>query len=395
MYRMACNDRNYVLYFHQFSCKLSEVYPFKTYDSALKPASNIVEVAKAANVSTATVSRVLNDVPGVRLETAQLVRETLEAMRFKRQRARRRHRHDGAGGNRVPARTGNIAVIAVGHSRAWLQMPVMASVVYGIQRACGELGFRLILDDLPDPTKPSPLVESRQIDGAVVFLSSSLSTVVCEQVLSGMRSNVAVVCAMGMELSGQEADRITSDGLAVGSLAYSYLRRRGCRELAFLTADAQYLFVRVRCHAFLDAAYRAGASALVYLVGDDDHLAQLFGRNVVTAANLEALVAKLCRKDPRPDGLFVANDMTTALIYPMLARHGIEVGRDLTIISCDNEEARLSALHPRPESIDLNGDEIGYRAVVRLVWRLQNPNDVPLSIQIPPRLIAQSESAAK
>jgi DNA-binding LacI/PurR family transcriptional regulator len=73
----------------------------------------------------------------------------------------------------------------------------------------------------------------------------------------------------------------------------------------------------------------------------------------------------------------------------------IEVGRDLRIISCDNEEARLSALHPRPESIDLNGNDIGYRAVVRLVSRLQNPNDGPLSIQIPPRLISQAEPAGK
>jgi LacI family transcriptional regulator len=353
----------------------------------------IIEIAKAAGVSTATVSRVLNNAPGVRVETAQLVRDTLEALRFKRQRIRRRRRHDVAGGVRVSVRTGSLAVIAVGHSRAWLQMPVMASVVYGIQRACGELGFRLILDDLPDPTKPSPLVESRQIEGAVVFLSSSLPTSVCDDVLSGMCRHIAVVCAMGMELSGQAVDRITADSLSVGSLAHSYLHRRGCNELAFLTTDPGFLFVRVRGHSFLDAAYRAGASATVYLVGEDNNLAQLFGRNVVTSPNLETLIAKLARKVPRPTGLFVANDVTTVQIYPMLAKHGIEVGRDLTIISCDNEEARLSALHPRPESIDLNGNEIGYRAVVRLASRLQNPNDVPLSIQIPPRLMSQQESA--
>ena len=52
--------------------------------------------------------------------------------------------------------TGNIAAITLGQTRDWLQFPVMASVVAGIQRAAGEFGLRLLLDDLPDPSKPSP-----------------------------------------------------------------------------------------------------------------------------------------------------------------------------------------------------------------------------------------------
>jgi DNA-binding LacI/PurR family transcriptional regulator len=90
--------------------------------------------------------------------------------------------------------------------------------------------------------------------------------------------------------------------------------------------------------------------------------------------------------NPRPDGLFVACDRTTAELYPVLARHGLQVGRDIKIVSCDNEQIRLSALHPRPASIDIGAEEIGFRSVVRLLARLRRPQEGPIVIQVSPRL---------
>src|SRR4051812_40275990 len=92
---------------------------------------SIAEVAKAAGVSTATVSRVLNDLPGVRTETIQQVRAAVEALNYRPQRAKRGRASTG-GPSRGP-RSGNIAVITLGQTRDWLQLPVMASVVAGIQ----------------------------------------------------------------------------------------------------------------------------------------------------------------------------------------------------------------------------------------------------------------------
>src|SRR5438067_9488881 len=134
---------------------------------------SIAEVAKAAGVSTATVSRVLNDLPGVRPETVRQVREAAEALQYKRQRARRARAPGGLATGSGGGRTGNIAAITLGHTREWLQLPVLASVVAGIMRAAGEFGLRLILDEIPDLSKPAPLVQRRQVDGAIVFIAGS------------------------------------------------------------------------------------------------------------------------------------------------------------------------------------------------------------------------------
>lgn len=346
---------------------------------------SIAEVAKVAGVSTATVSRVLNQLPGVRDETVRQVRAAVEALNYKPQRIKRGER-PVSGPNARPARTGNIAVITLGHTRDWLQLPIMATVVAGIQRAAGEFGLRLILDDLPDPLIPSPLTQGRQIDGAIVFVTSSIPVASYSTVLASLRERVPLVWVMGMGASAAGVDHITPDNISIGYLAHSYLHSKGCQHVGYLTVTPSWVFIRLRGQAFLNAACDVGRSGTAYLVTADQMVAESYGRHVVTAATLDQLIATIAKESPRPTGLFLANDATAAQVYPLLARHGLEVGRDLTIITCDNEEIRLSALHPRPASIETGAEQIGFRAVVRLRARIQRPSDPPLVIQVSPEL---------
>ena len=104
------------------------------------------------------------------------------------------------------------------------------------------------------------------------------------------------------------------------------------------------------------------------------------------AANIQSLVSSLAQHRERPDGLFVCNDATTGAVYPVLQAAGIRPGREIQIISCDAEEARLSGLYPRPMSIDIGAEEIGYRSVLRLLNRIQRPAGAPIIINVAPRL---------
>ena len=347
---------------------------------------SIAEVAKAAGVSTATVSRVLNDFPGVRSETVHQVHMAVEALNYRPQRTRRANKTGHPSVGRQAPRTGHIAAITLGQTRDWLQLPIMGAVVAGIQRAAGEFGLRLLLDDIPDPSKPSSLVQGRHIDGAVVFLTGSMPVTSYDPILAALRQRVPIVWAMGMEVTAGGVDHITPDNIRTGCIAHNYLHGEGCKHLAFLTTDPSWAFIRLRGQAFLNSACDAGAPATAYLVGDNDLVAQAYGQRVVLAPTLDQVVARLAAANPRPTGLFVACDRTTAQVYPVLARHGLQVGRDITLISCDNEQIRLSALHPRPASIDIGAEEIGFRSVVRLLARLRRPQEGPIVIQVSPRL---------
>jgi DNA-binding LacI/PurR family transcriptional regulator len=144
--------------------------------------------------------------------------------------------------------------------------------------------------------------------------------------------------------------------------------------------------IRQRGHAFSAAAYEDGRRARSFIVTSDEPLAEQYGPNVIARPDLPGLIAAFAEARPRPTGLFIATDQATAAAYPLLARHGIQPDRDIKIISCDNEEARLSALFPRPVSIELGTEEIGRRAVRRLLMRIESREESPLLIQTVPRI---------
>src|SRR4051812_12586613 len=94
---------------------------------AAKAPMSIVTVAKRAGVSVATVSRVLNDLPNVRAETARQVRDAIEQVGYKPPRVKRGPKTGmSRAGGPARVRTGQIAVLTLGSGAHWLELPVMA-----------------------------------------------------------------------------------------------------------------------------------------------------------------------------------------------------------------------------------------------------------------------------
>jgi DNA-binding LacI/PurR family transcriptional regulator len=99
------------------------------------------------------------------------------------------------------------------------------------------------------------------------------------------------------------------------------------------------------------------------------------------------LVRRLAESRQGRVGLFVSRDEETIGVYHLLREAGLEPGKDVVVVSCDNESVRLSGLHPRPASIDLGAAQIARQAVIRQAARIQNPKEPPVRILIYPRLV--------
>jgi LacI family transcriptional regulator len=86
----------------------------------------------------------------------------------------------------------------------------------------------------------------------------------------------------------------------------------------------------------------------------------------------------------KPAGLFVPRDADTVNVQRLLGACGAKLGSEVVVVSCDKEEIRLSALEPRPVSIDLGAKEIGARAVRQLLWRMEHPKEPTVRMQVTP-----------
>ncbi len=344
---------------------------------------SIASVAKLAGVSIATVSRVINDMDNVRGETIDQVRAAMKQLDYTPPRVKRGPK---TGRRRAPPqllRLGKIAVLTLGDVQHWLTLPVMASVVSGIMRQARELSVWAVLDEMPDPRELSPIFRRNEVDGAIVFCGAGSNAAD----LMYLHRHVPVVWVMGGEDAMVDVDHVSPDNSGVGRLAFDYLHNAGCKRFAFITDNPNWAIMRLRAQAFGNAARDAGRSVSNYLLNQNNVQREAYGGDVCVHDTLKELVQELARRLTEPTGLFVPTDRLLGELHPLLVQRRIWGSPNLRIVSCDNENERLSLLHPRPASIDIQGEETGRLAVRQLVQRLQRPEAPSARLHVAPRLV--------
>jgi DNA-binding LacI/PurR family transcriptional regulator len=66
-------------------------------------------------------------------------------------------------------------------------------------------------------------------------------------------------------------------------------------------------------------------------------------------------------------------------------------GRDIDVISCNNEMSYLVGLDPRPATIDIGAETIGRRSVEQLLRRIKHPEELrQVQIAVTPMLVEGS-----
>jgi len=342
--------------------------------------TTITDVAKAAGVAVGTVSRVLNnhtDVnPGIRAK----VWEAAQALNYSRirQRTRRLMSPSEAGKSSVSA----IGVIFFGMEDTLVQLPVVSSALQGIEGALAAQGHSLMLANIPRGDRPPPFLSGGLVSGLILkgpnqgLLPAAESSPLLQYLL-----RVPHVWLMG-RLPNARGDHCNFDTELAGKLAAEHLRARGHRRVAFLNPKpGQNQFEKLKS-SFLGSAQRLGLEARVLETEKPESLD--WPLPAITQENIVGSLLARWKELPesqRPSALFVPSDRTAVQVYAVLSHLGLQAGRDLSLISCNNEHSLLMNLHPSVTTIDVHADTIGRRAVDQLLWRIQNPNE-PYSLQV-------------
>jgi DNA-binding LacI/PurR family transcriptional regulator len=334
-------------------------------------------------VSIATVSRVLNNSRPVDPAIVERVHKAVEQLGMLGSNPLRRR---GRLGDREINAPTTIAIVTLGQRyREWFELPVIAAVVAELNRAAQEARMGVLMAEMPDPAELNPVLRRSEASGAIVFISSETQLTSKDAAL--LRSQFPVVRVMGGQLSVTDIDHIAPDHNAIGYLASQYLLEQGLTNLAYLTTQPTWDFAKLRAQGFLAGAEAAGISPTMYLQDIQAGPLGTYGVNTVKERELERLINRMAENKKGRLGLFIFRDAETTHIYPLLRERGLEPGRDVVVVSCDNEAIRLSTLHPRPASIDLGAAEIAHLAVSRLSRRIQHRHEPAARILVSPRLV--------
>ncbi len=334
----------------------------------------MTKIAKLAGVSQATVSRVINEYPGVSPETAEEVMRVIKELGYQpRGRSNRRH----AGG----LRSGLIAMVAsmvdvIQHSELFTR------TLFGASQALGERGLKLVLVQLLQNGEFVPSIKQGEIDGVLVVGECTKS-----QIQKQFGDVSMVWLTSHSDVTG---DHVLAGNEAVGRLAAEYLVNEGCNNLVYFNPDPGRAVYRSRWSAFRLKCEELNRKS--YLVSSQkENLISVWGIDKEgLSEQLQKMTETLLGLDLDSVGIFVPDDNITALVYPILRENGIKPERDVRIISCCNEQAYLSALKPRPATIDLGHQLMGHRAVEQLIWRIKHPrleDNRPFQVTISPVLV--------
>lgn len=339
---------------------------------------SIVEVAKLAGVSHATVSRVINHRPEVSADSVRRVREAMQKLRYVPPAKRRGPKPKSSG-----IRSGNIGMLFVGETPTLATSPVTAFALHAAQEALVAHGFNLTLGQITSAGGLPPNISNGQVDGLLMHGLPPSARV--RQQLS--RYAACVWLLSQRRHRGYWGDRVSPDNLKIGATACEYLVGRGHQRVAAINCDPAHLGFVARAQGFEDAAQDAG---VFFRVLADENNAILIDDEQSSRheAQFEALIDQLLAiPGAMPTGLFIPRDALTVRMYRALRNRGIEPGRDLEIISCDNIPA-LDGLDPRPTTIDVRPGEIGRRAAEQLLWRI-NERDAPMNVTslVEPQLV--------
>lgn len=323
------------------------------------PRPTIAAVARAAGVSVASVSRVLNDLPATE-EMARRVRLAADELGYV---------PDARARSLKVGRTFQLtlAVADVGN-------PVYVTMMRSVESVVAGAGYRLVVTATgPDVADEVELIRGMArgyADGLVI----SPLRVDADLVKAIRHCDVPVVVA-GNVPAAAGVDTVRANSPKGIALAVEHLHSRGRRRVAFVNGPADTVPGAARARGFAEAT--RGRRGVRVVEADDFTFAA--GR----AAGVRLLDGS--RDHAAPDAILCANDLLAVGVMHVLNERGLRIPDDVAVVGIDDSElAELT--FPALTSVNLGSAERGRRAAELLLARIEDPSRAPRRVVVQPSL---------
>ncbi len=309
----------------------------------------LVDVAREANVSLKTASRVLNGVPGFAPATAKRVRAVMSRLGYRPNELAR-----GLKGRRSAA---------IGMVVPNLADPFSASAIQAVQEVAKRNGHVVVLtssggDEALEREELETLV-GRQVDGLIIAPADGRNNTV-ESFIS---ANIPVV-SFDRPISNCGIDSITVTNRDAVREATEHLLSHGYRRILAIGARPHLYTGSERVAGYVSTMKRAHMKRETCLVEQETDLTP-------------EIIRELLMSGPgKLDAILTLNGITTMLVLRVLRQLGKRVGTDIALISFDDFEL-AEILTPSLTVVRQPAAELGRRAAELLFTRMRNKDALP------------------
>jgi DNA-binding LacI/PurR family transcriptional regulator len=272
---------------------------------------NIKAVAKRANVSTATVSRVINGTAKVNPQTAERVRKAVDALHF----------YPDTNARALGSGRSNLYGLIISDITNPF-FPEMAKAFEDIAVAHGQ--EVLIVNTNYDPERMKLCVTrmlQRRVDGVAIMTSE-----MDERLLQTFSRRFIPLVFLDTGDAGPGVSCIRIDYSAGIDAAVRHLVNLGHKRIAFISGPMHLSSARTRYNAFMASTARDHLEANPDLIVMGDH--RVDGGHTA--------MKKLLASSNLPTAVMASNDLTAIGALGAAAESGFRVPKDISIIGFDD-----------------------------------------------------------
>jgi len=327
----------------------------------------ISEIAKIANVSKTTVSRVLNNKPDVNPETRKKIMSIIAE-------------HDFQPNSFAKAislnKSNNIGLIIPYSAEYIFSNPFYVEVLRGVSTEVDKSGYYLLLC-YPHDLNYMQIYKQKRADGFIIMSPGDLHRNILNELIE---AEVPFVSTAKLQLPNRIMHHVDVDNKKGGILALNHLVELGHRKIAFVG--------KAKLTSSLDrlSGYKTVLSENNIEINDDYiHVAE--------SSSLESgyeITRKLLNLDQRPTAAFYSSDIMAIGATKAAAEIGINIPDDFAIVGF-NDIPMSSVLSPTLSTIHQPAFEKGVEATKMLILLLET-GQAPMYKELDLELIIRESS---
>ncbi len=321
----------------------------------------ISDVAQAAGVSRAAVSKVIRNAYGVSPAMRARVEAAIEELNYR---------------PLVAARVMRGASFTIGFEVPHMGNDLFTQVVAGASRSLAESSYQLMITPTADSLDAASVLDAfvdRQMDG-IITVSYDVPADLLERV-----AEFVPIVVLGRHDASQAYDTVTGDDVAGTDLVMDHLLELGHRSIAHLTIQptSDRTPQAIRTAAYSRRMEEAGLVPQVVYGGESE-------------PDAYASALSLLAGDESPTAIFAAYDTLAIGVLRAVADLGLDAG-DVSVVGYDDIDI---AGHPFVSltTIDQSGTTMGKVATELLLERIRDGRKIPVHHRIEPQLRVRRSS---
>ncbi len=323
----------------------------------------IYDIAQKLNLSSATISRGLQDNPAINKNTRKKIQQTAKDLGY---------RHNTFASNLRKQKTHTIGVLL--HE---LKSNFITSVLSGIEKITTEAGYDIIIahsnESYEKEIANTNNLFHKRVDGVIASLSFNTKNLDHFKVF--FEKNIPVLFFDRVDENSDQT-HVIIDNYKSGYIATEHLIQQGCKRIVILTANLKRNVYAQRHRGYTDALFDNNIKANKELIIVKD----LSEQSGIDAAK------EILKMNSLPDGIFATNDFIAAVCMQELKKNGIKIPEQIAVVGFNNDTVS-KIVDPQLTTINYPGEAMGEITALNLINHLKGVSN----LQATNRIIVKSE----